>query len=301
MPHDEVPPSCPNDYTLPHNVPESSVTPAKADPPPSIAKSVSIITETTEPELGAHSSKQVNSSEGDLHTSSMVLLNRSPSPPSKLSKLEAPLSSAETKSLSSISKRSTDTQEDEFLSSLIQPSKVSVKDGLAIFKDLFLPPPPPPPVLSNLISTTSPSKEQPSSPTNTADTLTANKKKAPTQSFSQPNSLASRTLKANTGGRTASRLSEREKLLHAKREKYCAPGMLLNAHVDTLSQLIITFSGTYILKIYDVTDPPFMGSKLPDLFVQVRIVVPQKVSSPSSKTASRGTARTTTAMNDSTK
>lgn len=255
------PPSHPSD-TIPER--------AKTDLPPSTAKSIPIAKETVESDT---SNKLVNSSDDLMHTSSMILLQASPTLSSKVSKLETPLSNAETKSLSSITKRSMDTQEDEFLSSLVLPSKVLVKDGIAVFKDLFLPPPPI--ALNSLISTTSPSKDQPLSPTNSTDSsIATSKKQKMTPSFPQPSSVTSRTPKTTAAGRTTSRLSEREKLLQPKRENFCIPG-------------------TYILRIFDVTDPPFMGSKLPDLFIQVK-VVPQKASSPasfekliSSKTASR--------------
>ena len=187
------------------NVTEVNVTSAKTDHPLSIANAISIvtITETTKPELHVHSSKQLNSSDHLLHTSSMVLLS-----PSKVTTLETP-------SLSSITKRSADSQDDVFVSSLVAPAKVFVKDGIAVFKDLFLPPPP-----LDLNSTTSPGKDQSSSPTND----TPNKKqKTPSQFFPQSNFVVSRT-KASTPGRMASKLSDREKILQTKRDKFCAPG-----------------------------------------------------------------------------
>lgn len=42
-----------------------------------------------------------------------------------------------------------------------------------------------------------------------------------------------------------------------------------------LSPLFYMYPGTYVLIISDVTDPPYQGSRLPDLFLQVR-VMPQK-------------------------
>lgn len=31
-------------------------------------------------------------------------------------------------------------------------------------------------------------------------------------------------------------------------------------------------AGTYVLIVSEVTDPPFLGTRLPDLFVQVKVV-----------------------------
>ena len=43
------------------------------------------------------------------------------------------------------------------------------------------------------------------------------------------------------------------------------------------STLFLSYSctGTYILRIIEVTDPPYLGSRLPDFHVEVK-VVPQK-------------------------
>ncbi len=35
-------------------------------------------------------------------------------------------------------------------------------------------------------------------------------------------------------------------------------------------------AGTYVLMVTEVTDPPFLGEKLPPLYVQVNVVARQK-------------------------
>ena len=200
---------------------------------------------------------------GLLHSPSVF-----PDKPGGLLSINTSLQGPETRSMHSLGKGVEPvTSEEKFLSTLVSPCPAHSREGRVEFRGLYIPPPPAP-QLETVINKTTPTKTTPTkNPLLSRSSMTLSGRgpsPIPSRSSTPSNynksdiatsKSSSKSKKSPVSGSKGTK-PDKERLLHIKREKYCATGF-------------------YVIRVAEATAPPFQDKLLPPMYLQVRVVLPK--------------------------
>lgn len=195
---------------------------------------------------------------GLLHCPSMF-----PNKPGGLC-VNASLQGPETRSMHSLGKGVEPvTSEERFLSTLVSPCPAHSREGRVEFMGLYIPPPPAP-QLETVINKTTPTKNPLLSRSSTMTLSGRGPSPIPSRSSTPSNYNKSDIANSKSSGKSKKSpvpgskgvKPDKERLLHIKREKYCA-------------------TGAYVIEVAEATTPPFLDKLLPPTYLELRVVLPK--------------------------